>query len=251
MLAHFFSTTSDSRFLFDRFCFEPTTFDMKSEYLQNLSARREGTGERDVVRVKDAFLEALEDGIICSGNDVSDSTDRGNVLQVYFRGMLNMAAVGDNSGHWVCYAVDGVLCDEHLMQTGLSAMDLPRSVVSTPVTFGQGVLNYTRKRSMERIQDDADKTSPELYANMLAFVRNHVRKGQTRRIFTVLCHVAHWGMIAVTILENASITVEWGDSLLGGAPGGVLETVKQVMGDVMGTVNVQVSKGNLMKELGF
>lgn len=83
----------------------------------------------------DAFLGGLAGGTINSGNDIYDLTDRGNFIQGQFICMLHMGAVGENSGHWVCYAEDGALCDEHLIQTGLSALELARCVVYMPVIF--------------------------------------------------------------------------------------------------------------------
>lgn len=59
-----------------------------------------------------------------------------------------MAAPSDKSDHWIRYACEGTMCDEHLMQVGLGAISLPNHITCMPLSFGQNVYNHINKANM-------------------------------------------------------------------------------------------------------
>lgn len=159
---------------------------------------------------------------------------------------------GDNSSHWVCYSAEGAFCDEHLMQARMSGMALPRTVVYLPVTFGQGLYNLNEMIEKEKKGSPSGiKYSPELYYGLKRSFWSYVDQQSTRHIFTPVCVRGHCGMIAVFLDGNAGVSVKWGHSMMGIAPGNVLNIMIYLIEEVLGRTAGGVLLNSLMADMWF
>lgn len=131
----------------------------------------------------------------------------------------------------MCYAIEGDLCDEHLMQVRLSTLLLPEHLVCLPFTFGQSAINYKRKAAAEVSDGNAEKTSNGIYCTLISYVEKYVLKGVKRQVRFPLCDGAHWGVMSVHFGDNGAPTVQWEDYLMVSASRKVLGTVRRLVLD--------------------
>lgn len=83
-------------------------------YLEDLARRTHGSDETDVGKSTTVFPRSLRAGTITEVH-AKDEAITEYILRNYLKRLLRMAAEGDTSNHWVCYATERAMCDEHLI----------------------------------------------------------------------------------------------------------------------------------------
>lgn len=72
-----------------------------------------------------------------------------------------------------------------------------------PLTLGQGVLNLTKKRSVEKERKEFGGSIVDIFSTLLSSVRKLIDDGHTRLVFTAVSSGSHWGLLSPEIFESS------------------------------------------------
>lgn len=163
-----------------------------------------------------------------------------NPLKEYLKGLVSISRAGDESDMWIKYTEKGKMLDEHLLQSGIYGINFVPTTKCVSVTCGQSF--YALKNMLAKIKEETSKGSELMSVDVaddiepwkereenLSAMMEKMCGEQMSVILIPICHCMHWGMVVVSMVGTNNGKVQWGDSLHGGAPNNLLETVERVV----------------------